>query len=188
MSMTSHSRRRTAAGLSCRYMAATSPAEAGVVARVHGRVDLDAGRHADDRHTVAHSVADVARGAVAAGEEDQVHAGGEQVARRLLGVGRRREHKVVAGDMDVAADPLHLAGGVAAAAVERQLEPRTIGSNPAASASSAPISPGQVTMRTVPPPRARRSSAWRAARRVRLPARAPAFGPGGTGSFLQDTL
>ena len=32
MSMTSPSRSRTAAGLSCRYRAATSPAEAGVVA------------------------------------------------------------------------------------------------------------------------------------------------------------
>ena len=61
---------------------------------VHGGVDLDTGRHADHGHALADSVADVARGAVAAGEEDEVDAGGQQLAGRLLGVGRRRQHEV----------------------------------------------------------------------------------------------
>ena len=53
---------------------------------VHGRVDLDAGGDADDGHPVADGVADVARGAVATGEEDEVRPRGAQVARGLLGV------------------------------------------------------------------------------------------------------
>ena len=88
--------------------------------RVHGRVDLDAGRDADDRDTVADRVTDVARGAVAAGEEDEVHAGGEQIARRLLRIVRRRQDEVVAGNGDwLAAAPLELAEHVRTAAGER---------------------------------------------------------------------
>ena len=74
-------------------------------------------------------VGDVARRAVAAGEEDQVGAGGLEGARRLLGVGRGREHEVVAGDVRAVlfAGALDLAQDVGAAAGERaddrRLEP-----------------------------------------------------------------
>ena len=54
---------------------------------VDGRVDLDAGGDAHHRHAVADGVEDVARRAVAAGEQDEVGAGVGHAARRLFGVG-----------------------------------------------------------------------------------------------------
>ena len=117
MSMTSPSRRRTEGDRSWRkerrHVAGGSRRRS-----VDRRMDLDAGRHADHGHAQADGVADGARRAVAAGEKDQVDAGGQQVARGLLGVGRRRVHELAGraqGGHVVAVPALDLGPGRTAA-------------------------------------------------------------------------
>ena len=150
--------------------------------RVHGGVDLDPRRDTDHRDAAADRVVDVARRAVAAGEEDHVDAGGLERARRLLGVGRRREHEVVAGDaraLDARrcarARTRRRSGG-------RRASRRPSARSPAARASSSPISPGPVTTSISSLRRARRSRAsWArrgaSARRAQLERLAQDLGP-----------